>query len=121
MMDRAVAWLLVALGVAVLGAFTVLTLAGRDTTSLALLLAGPTVSGVVGALLAKRTAAVGADVAVVRHQTNTMLSDHLDALGGQLDDAHDDRLRIAGQVRTAPPRSADLPARPVPNPDAAGT
>lgn len=115
-MDRTTATLLVALGVSVLTAFTLLTLAGRDTTSLALLLAGPTVSGVVGALLAKRTAAVGADVQVVKHQTNSLLTNRLDVLGGQLDQSAADRAEELAILRTVQPTSADPPARPVPNP-----
>lgn len=95
----------VAAAVAVLLTAGLLTLilAGRDTSAYLLWAGGPVISGLVGLVLAARVKSVAASVAVVRHQTNSLLTSRLDRLDSEIGEVG------SSSTASAPGDSQDIP------------
>lgn len=82
---------LVAVLLILVAGYVILASNGRDVSSYAIFLGGPIVSAIVGAVLAQRSSRVEAVVQQVKHQTNSLLTAHLDDITGQLEAARIDR------------------------------
>lgn len=121
-LDRATA---IALGVVVfvlVAGFVVLSALGRDTVGYTLLLGGPAVTAIVGAIVGRRVSAVQATVAAAQVETTAQVHDATVGLDAHLS-AQDSTLRsIAAEVTgepepAAPPRvipSSRTPTAPSP-------
>lgn len=90
-MDRTLAFALVAVLGLLLAGYVLLSVNGADTAGYVILLSGPIVSTIVGAVLTHRVAVVKAVVDDVHHQTNSILTTRLDSLDTQLSAAATDR------------------------------
>lgn len=90
-MDRTLAFALVAVLGLLLAGYVLLSVNGADTAGYVILLSGPIVSTIVGAVLTHRVAVVKDVVDTVQHQTNSLLTTKLDSLNTKLDAAVDDR------------------------------
>lgn len=113
---------LVMLGALVLvlvGGFLVLVLAGRDTSTYTLFVAGPLVTSAVGAILSGRVARVEQIAAVVRKQTDGQLTAQLATIHAHLDEQTSEILEAvptapapaAGSAGTIPPARTPLPSQ----------
>jgi hypothetical protein len=103
-MDRTISALVVVVALVLVGGFVTLALTGRPTDLYVLFVSGPLVSALVGGLLTRKVAAVQAITETVAHQTNGILTGRLDHVDSQLQDASDQRVRIAN-----PPPAETLP------------
>lgn len=112
LMDRTLGALVVIIALVLVGGFITLSLSGHPTDLYVLFVSGPLVSALVGGLLTRKVAAVQAITETVAHQTNGILTGRLDSVDNQLQEASDQRVRIAN-----PPPDA-VPALPVPRPGA---
>lgn len=92
-----------ALVIVLVAGFVVLSATGRDTTSYTLFASGPIMTGIVGALLARRQDAIAADVATVVHQTNGALQAQFDAASVERQDLAGKVVDAVGQTVPAPP------------------
>ena len=111
-MDKTLGALIAGFGLLLVGGFVTLALTGRPTDLYVLFVSGPLVSALVGGLLTRKVAAVQAITETVAHQTNGILTGRLDSVDLQLQDASDERTRIAH------PPPDDQPALPQPRQDA---
>jgi hypothetical protein len=111
--------------VVLVAGFLVLVLTEHDTATYSLFVAGPLVTSVVGAVVARRVRVVEGVARIVESQTNGLLSsnlaglhDHLDAQtvelladgepsSGRLTVAQEQLLRAAGATRLTRPKSGD--------------
>jgi hypothetical protein len=107
-MDRTLAALIVFVALVLVGGFVTLALVGRPTDLYVLFVSGPLVSALVGGLLNRKVAAVQTIAETVAHQTNGILTGRLDSVDNQLQDASDQRVRIAN------PPPDNMPAMPQP-------
>jgi hypothetical protein len=105
-MDKTLGALLAGFGLLLVGGFVTLALTGRPTDLYVLFVSGPLVSALVGGLLTRKVAAVQAITETVAHQTNGILTGRLDSVDNQLQDASDERTRIAN------PPPDNVPALP---------
>ena len=87
-----------ALVIVLVAGFVVLSANGRDTTSYTLFASGPIMTGIVGALLARRQDSIAADVATVVHQTNGALQAQFDAASAERQDL---AAKVTGAVGSA--------------------
>jgi hypothetical protein len=109
-MDRTLGALVVLVALVLVGGFVTLALTGRPTDLYVLFVSGPMVSALVGGLLTRKVAAVQAITETVAHQTNGILTGRLDSVDNQLQDASDERTRIAN------PPPDNIPSMPAPRP-----
>jgi hypothetical protein len=107
-MDRTLGALVLGVALLLVGGFVALALSGHPTDLYVLFVSGPMVSALVGALLTRKVGAVQAIAETVAHQTNGILTGRLDSVDSQLQDASDERTRIAH------PPPDDQPALPQP-------
>lgn len=104
-----------ALGVAIVGGFVAIVLAGRDPSGYAIFVAGPAVTGVVGAILGKRVRAVEEVARTVEAQTVGIVPAAFDVVHAHLDEQTQELLAAGSPkpVGTADPAAADQsPGRP---------
>jgi hypothetical protein len=94
-MDKVTALVLGVVAAILVGGFVAITLTHNATQDYMILLSGPAISGIVGALLLKRTAAVQADVTKVKVATNGMLTARLTDIQDTLAAASTERQDIA--------------------------
>ena len=94
-MDKVTALALTVVVAVLVGGFVAITLTHNATQDYLILLAGPAVSGVLGALILKKGATVAADVKAVKVATNGMLTARLTDIQDTLAAASTERQDIA--------------------------
>jgi hypothetical protein len=94
-MDKVTALAVTAVAAILVGGFVAITLSHNPTQDYLILLGGPAVSGLLGALILKRTTAVQQDLATVKEATNGALTGALTDIKDTLATASVERQDIA--------------------------
>lgn len=99
-MDRTTGVVIAAVAAILVGGFVAVSLSHNATADYAIFLGGPAVSGLIGALILRKTTAVQADVATVKEATNGVLTGSLAEIKDALGAASTERQAIASDVAT---------------------
>jgi hypothetical protein len=97
-MDKVTAIAITAVAAILVGGFVAITLSHNGTQDYLILLGGPAVSGLLGALILKRTVAVQQDLATVKEATNGALTGSLAEIKDALGAASTERKAIASDA-----------------------